>query len=208
MKLETGSFPAGGRIGAQFAFCDFDAATHVAWSGNRNPDLSWSQPPDGTRSFVLLVHDSDVPSQGHDVNKEGREVPEGLARVDFFHWVLIDIPPATRGIAAGEFSDGVTARGKGGPDGPGGTRQGINGYTNWFAGDPDMEGVYHGYDGPCPPWNDSLIHHYHFTLYALDLDTCPVDGQFTGFDVRAAIDGHILAQTELVGTYTLNPRLR
>ena len=33
----------------------------------------------------------------------------------------------------------------------------------------DMRGDYHGYDGPCPPWNDGILHHYVFTLYALDV---------------------------------------
>ncbi|NNJ84557.1 MAG: phospholipid-binding protein, partial [Gammaproteobacteria bacterium] len=42
-------------------------------------------------------------------------------------------------------------------------------------------------------------------LYALDLERCPVEGVFTGGDVREAIKGHILAQTGVVGTYTLNP---
>ena len=49
---------------------------------------------------------------------------------------------------------GVTPRGKSGPDSAGGTRSGLNGYTEWFAGDADMGGQYFGYDGPCPPWND------------------------------------------------------
>ena len=70
-----------------------------------------------------------------------------------------------------------------------------------------MEGTYHGYDGPCPPWNDSLIHHYVFTVYATDLERCPVDGGFGGPDVLAAIEGHVLAKASLTGTYTLNPRL-
>ena len=32
-----------------------------------------------------------------------------------------------------------------------------------------MFGDYYGYDGPCPPWNDELVHRYVFTLYALDV---------------------------------------
>jgi len=31
-----------------------------------------------------------------------------------------------------------------------------------------MKGTYFGYDGPAPPWNDSVVHHYAFTLYAVD----------------------------------------
>ena len=96
-------------------------------------------------------------------------MPASLPRVDFFHWVLVDLPPDARPIERGEFSDGVTARGKPGPHAPRGARQGINDYTGWFAGDKDMAGNYFGYDGPCPPWNDALPHHYVFTLYALDV---------------------------------------
>jgi phosphatidylethanolamine-binding protein (PEBP) family uncharacterized protein len=39
-----------------------------------------------------------------------------------------------------------------------------------MAGNPDMAGQYFGYDGPCPPWNDERMHHYIFTIYALDID--------------------------------------
>ena len=59
-----------------------------------------------------------------------------LPRIDFFHWVLVDVPPAMRGVTEGEFSRGFTARGKPGPAAPHGARQGINDYTGWFAGDP------------------------------------------------------------------------
>jgi Raf kinase inhibitor-like YbhB/YbcL family protein len=110
-------------------------------------------------------------------------------------------------IEAASFSNGVTPRGKSGPAAPFGTRQGINDYTGWFANDRDMSGDYYGYDGPCPPWNDSIVHHYVFTVYALDIGRVPLEGKFTGADVRKAINGHVLAQAGITGTYTLNPRL-
>jgi Raf kinase inhibitor-like YbhB/YbcL family protein len=87
-------------------------------------------------------------------------------------------------------------------------RHGINDYTGWFAGDANMKGNYYGYDGPCPPWNDSIVHHYVFTLYALDTAHLHVQGDLNGANVRAALAGHVLAQAHLSGTYTLNPRLR
>ncbi|HEV8503274.1 MAG TPA: YbhB/YbcL family Raf kinase inhibitor-like protein [Casimicrobiaceae bacterium] len=208
MRLATTAFADGGWIPAEFAFGRIDPASHVALSQNRNPDFAWSEVPDATRSFALLCVDADVPSQGDDVNQEGREVPAALARVDFFHWVLVDIAAQRRSIARGEFSDGVTARGKPGPAAPGGTRQGINDYTGWFAGDAAMAGDYYGYDGPCPPWNDARMHHYRFTLYALDVASLPLDGAFAGADARRAIAGHVLAEAAVTGRYTLNPRLR
>jgi Raf kinase inhibitor-like YbhB/YbcL family protein len=177
----------------------------IDFSDNKNPHVSWVDVPNDAESLVLICHDPDVPSKPDDVNKEDREVPADLERMDFHHWVLVDIDPEIGQIEAGEFSSEVTARGKDGPEGPKGTRQGINDYTNWFEGDPDMEGTYFGYDGPCPPWNDSIVHHYHFTLYATDLEEIPVSGEFTGQDVLDAIDGHVLDKSKVVGTYSLNP---
>jgi len=213
MRLWSNAFADMAPIPGEFAFAVPDAANHVTLSGNRNPDLHWEGAPSGTRSFVLICHDPDVPSRGDDVNQEGREVPADLPRVDFFHWVLVDIPPGLTTISAGSHSDGVIARGKPGPDATGGTaaagglRHGVNDYTNWFAGDKDMAGDYYGYDGPCPPWNDAIVHHYVFTIYALDLDRLPLEGRFTGAQVREAIEGHVLDQASLTGTYTLNPKL-
>ena len=80
--------------------------------------------------------------------------------------------------------------------------------VGWFAGDPAMSGDYYGYDGPCPPWNDDLLHHYHFRVYALDVETIGVSGRFNAAAALAAMQGHVLAEAELVGTYTLNAALR
>nr|VFK00056.1 MAG: hypothetical protein BECKH772A_GA0070896_101805 [Candidatus Kentron sp. H]VFK00326.1 MAG: hypothetical protein BECKH772B_GA0070898_101865 [Candidatus Kentron sp. H]VFK04544.1 MAG: hypothetical protein BECKH772C_GA0070978_101885 [Candidatus Kentron sp. H] len=207
MKLDCANFNNNQPIPGEFAFCVPDPENHVTFGGNKNPALSWRDLPEGAKSLVLICHDPDVPSKPDDVNREGRTVPSDLPRMDFYHWILVDIPPTTTGIGAGEYSDGVSARGKEGPDARNGTRQGINDYTQWFSGDADMDGQYFGYDGPCPPWNDSIVHHYHFTLYALDMERCPVEGTFHGADVRGAIEGHILAETGIVGTYALNPDL-
>jgi len=208
MILSSQSFSDKTAIPGEFAFAVIDPATHVALSSNRNPHLAWSDVPAGTQSFALICHDPDVPSSGEDVNQEGREVPASLPRVDFFHWLLLDIPAVAREIAAGSHSDGVLARGKAGPAAPDGLRHGINDYTNWFAGDEQMAGDYHGYDGPCPPWNDTLVHRYVFTLYALDLPHIAVNAPLTGANVRDALAGHVLAQASLTGTYTLNPDLQ
>lgn len=205
MKLTSASFIDGQRLSGDLSFCIPDPAHHVCLGKNLNPQLSWEEVPVGTRSFALICHDPDVPSSGDDVNQEGRTVPASLPRVDFFHWVLVDIPFDIRKIAQGEFSNDVSPRGKPGPAALHGTRQGINDFTGWFDGDNDMRGDYYGYDGPCPPWNDELTHHYIFTLYALDLEHVPVEGKFTGQQVREAIRGHVLAEASLTGIYTLNP---
>ena len=211
MKLWSDSFKDGAAIPGEFAFCVIDPNTHVAMSANRNPHLAWSDVPPAAKSLVLICCDGDVPSRGDDVNQEGKTVPADLPRVDFFHWTLIDLPVGTKAIAAGSFADGVTARGKAGPQiaaSPvAGARHGLNDYTGWFAGDADMGGDYFGYDGPCPPWNDTILHHYVFTLYALDIARVPVDDKFTGQQVRDAIRSHVLAEASLTGVYTLNPAL-
>lgn len=207
MRLTSSSFAEGKKIPGDYAFCLPDPAHHVCLGRNLNPHLAWSEVPEGTQSFALICCDPDVPSRGDDVNKEGRSVPASLPRVDFFHWVLIDIPAHRREIAAGEFSSQVVPRGKPGPHALDGTRQGINDYTNWFASDHDMSGDYYGYDGPCPPWNDEIVHRYVFTLFALDISQLPAGDRLSGAVVRAALHGHILATASLSGIYSLNPAL-
>lgn len=208
MKLISKSFDAGGVIPGRCALAVKAPKGHVRLSDNLSPELSWSGAPVGTRSLVLLCIDPDVPTRADDVNKEGREVPLKLARTTFAHWVMVDLPATLTSLDEGACSTGVTARGKSAPPGPAGARQGINDYTGWFQGDPDMGGDYFGYDGPCPPWNDSVPHHYRFEIFATDLDRCPVEGRFSAADVQAALGGHVLASASLTGRYSLNPRLR
>ena len=208
MQVTSASFRDGGPIPAEFAFCAVDAKTHATLSQNRSPQLSWSGAPAGTKSFAIVCHDPDVPSRGDDVNQEGRTVPASLPRVDFFHWVLVDLPSSVTIVAAGEFASGVTAKGKPGPAAAHGARQGVNDYTGWFAADRDMSGSYFGYDGPCPPWNDAIPHHYVFTVFALDVARLAVEGAFTGAQARKAMKGHVLAQASITGRYTLNPAVK
>jgi Raf kinase inhibitor-like YbhB/YbcL family protein len=208
MKLTTTAFSDLEPIPPEYAFGKVDPRTRVSLSENLNPDFAWNDVPVGTRSFVLLCHDPDAPSKGDDVNQEGRTVPANLPRVDFFHWVLIDLPSTMTKIACGEFSNGVTPRGKAGPQAAHGARQGINDYTGWFAGDKDMAGNYFGYDGPCPPWNDSIPHRYIFTLYALNVARLGLEGKFNCNDVRKAMKGKMLAQASVSGRYSLNPAVK
>jgi Raf kinase inhibitor-like YbhB/YbcL family protein len=205
MQLMSSMFQNDENIPSQYAFCVPDTQHHAIFGPNKNPPLKWRNLPEGTKSLVLICHDPDVPTVPDDVNKGGRTVPSDLPRTDFFHWVLVDLAPEPSFVAEGEFSDGVTAGGKAGPDAPRGTRQGINNYREWFSSDEDMAGNYYGYDGPCPPWNDAIVHHYVFTLYALDIDRCPVEDAFTAPDVLKAIEGHVLAMADITGTYSLNP---
>ena len=208
MKLTSTSFADSQKIPGEFAFCVPDPAHHVCLGRNHNPQLAWSGVPAGTKSFAVICYDPDVPSKGDDVNQEGRTVPASLPRIDFFHWVLIDLPATLSAISEGEFSSDVTPRGKSGPGAAHGARQGTNDYTGWFAGDGDMRGDYFGYDGPCPPWNDEIRHRYVFTVFALDVERLPLDGKFGGLQVRDAMAGHILGQAAITGVYTLNPDVK
>ena len=207
MKLWSDSWTNGDRIPVRYAAGQPDGDGAARFSDNLNPHLAWRDVPPAAQSMVLICHDFDVPSRGDDVNQPGREVSADLARVDFFHWVLIDLPPLPTVIQEGEFSRGFVPRGKPGPQAKDGARHGLNDYTDWFAGNPDMAGQYFGYDGPFPPWNDSLVHHYVFTLYAVMVPKLPLEGVFTGPQVRRALADRVLAEATFSGTYTLNRRL-
>jgi Raf kinase inhibitor-like YbhB/YbcL family protein len=205
MQLRSDNFDDGERIPAEFAFGKM--AQPFALSDNHSPHLAWKDAPSATRSFVITCIDTDVPSRGDDVNKPGRTVPADLPRVAFVHWLMANIPAECGELAAAACSDEVTPRGKREPYGPPGSVQGVNDFTGWFAGDTEMAGEYLGYDGPCPPWNDALLHHYHFTVYALDTASLALARGFSLDELRAAMVSHVLAEAELVGVYSLNPQV-
>ena len=207
MKLYSNDLTDQAPIPSRFAFGKPDPDDHMQLSDNLSPHLAWSGAPKGTRSFVLLCMDPDVPSVADEVNQEGKVLPADMPRVAFCHWAMIDIDPSVTELLTGACSDGVTPKGKKNPPGPAGSRQGLNDYTGFMAGDPDMAGQYYGYDGPCPPWNDQRLHHYVFTVYALDVDQLDVDADFGAGDVLEVINGHVLEKARLTGTYTLNPDL-
>jgi Raf kinase inhibitor-like YbhB/YbcL family protein len=96
------------------------------------------------------------------------------------HWVIYKIPPTADGL-----SEGVDGSPR--PPSPEGAVQGTNDFGNV------------GYGGPMPPPGHGP-HHYHFKIYALDtpLDLKP---GATKQELLEAMEGHILAQGELVGTY-------
>ncbi len=98
--------------------------------------------------------------------------PEAPRRI-WVHWVLYDLPADCRGLP-----EAVSVL-------PPGTREGRN---DWGRT---------GYGGPCPPKGR---HRYFHTLYALDC-MLPDLGQPTKAALEAAMQGHILARAELVGTY-------
>jgi Raf kinase inhibitor-like YbhB/YbcL family protein len=91
------------------------------------------------------------------------------------HWVLWNLPPD-----AGGLPEGVGAG-----DLPAGTREGLNDWKRT------------GYGGPCPPVGR---HRYFFKLYALDA-TLEGLARPTKATLERAMQGHVLEEARLVGTY-------
>jgi Raf kinase inhibitor-like YbhB/YbcL family protein len=205
LRLESDSIRAGEAIPQEYAFGVPDGEGRAApEGGNRSPHLRWSGAPEGTRSFAVACVDFDVPADMDAMNRDDRTIPPDAERSAFVHWVAVDIPADRTEIPEGAASDGITPGGKPTGETRYGGVTGANGYTQFMADDPDMAGTYGNYDGPFPPWNDELVHRYRFRLYALDTDSLGLSGEFTFEDAQEAMEGHVLDETELVGTYALN----
>lgn len=189
-----------GHIDPKFAFCAPDALNKTKDGGNVSPELQWSEGPEGTKSYAVIMHDPDVPASFKDANKEGKTLPEKMPRKDFVHWVLVNIPADIIVLPKGADSDRLERQGKRSQR----TAHGVRGLNDYGR---HMPGTFFGYDGPCPPWNDERLHHYTFTVYALDVPNLKLSGPFIRRDALRAMEGHVLAQGQAVGTYTQNPAL-
>jgi hypothetical protein len=102
--------------------------------------------------------------------------PDAPMAGGFTHWVLYDIPATTSRLPEA-FQPGSV---------------GVSGNSGFRRA---------GYGGPCPP---SGVHHYHFTLSALDVPSLTSSGAAAGAskaDVEKAMQGHVLGTAELVGLY-------
>ena len=109
LELMTTAFYVGGTIPTQFT-CSGE---------NRSPFLSWTQPPPGTQSFVLIVDDPDAPGG------------------TWVHWVVYDLPAAARQLPEHIPAGEVIA---------GGGKQGINDFPiNGYGGPCPPRGKRHRY---------------------------------------------------------------
>lgn len=207
MKVISNSFADNATIPDAYAFGIPDPKEHMTMGPNKSPHLVWSDAPGGTKSFVMLCVDVDVPTVFDNFNVEGKSIDKDMPRQSFMHGVLVDIPPSITELAEGAESEGVVPKGK--PIGKvdHGVR-GANAFGAFMADNPDMAGDYGGYDGPAPPWNDELPHRYEFRVYALDVETLGLSGPFTGEQALEKMQGHILAEAKITGVFTLNPDLR
>jgi Raf kinase inhibitor-like YbhB/YbcL family protein len=151
-----------------------------------SPPLEWSDPPEGTQSFALIVETDLRPGGGESI---------------WVHWILYNIPAETRA-----FPEAVT------PDAAGRLPNGSQHLANSWQ-EPR-------YGGPNPPHVSTL--RYTFRLYALDTMLDPFDRAQDKLDAAEgtassgerqpwvgaskerllqAMEGHILAQAELMGKY-------
>lgn len=102
------------------------------------------------------------------------DAPDPAApKMTYVHWVIYDLPPDTSG-----FPEGMKAL-------PPGAKGGINDFKRTR------------YGGPCPPIGR---HRYFFKLYALDTKLDGLDNP-TKDDVLAAMQGHVIAEAQIIGTY-------
>ncbi len=148
MKLDVSSsaFSEGQSIPEKYS-CDGQDAS---------PPIKWSGAPANAKSIAIICEDPDAPSG------------------TFTHWVLYDLPGATKELAEGSSDGG---------------KEGANGFGK------------KGYGGPCPP--PGRPHRYFFRVYALDTPSLGDAGR-SKEEVTAAMQGHILAQGQLMGTYKRN----
>jgi Raf kinase inhibitor-like YbhB/YbcL family protein len=190
LKVTVSGLTPDGALPVSAAYCpptNMEPTTY-----NISPAVSWSRGPAGTRSYVLLMTDLDVPKDLSLINKPGVTISKDTPRVPFIHWVLVDIPPSITRLRKGAESDGFIA--KGNPLGP--TAHGVRGanvYTFFYKKDSPLAGPRGGYDGPCPPHNDTIPHRYVTRVYALDVASLNLSGLFFGEDALKAMQGHVLA---------------
>lgn len=144
LSLTSDAFANGQSIPNEYS-CD---------GANRSPALKWDEPPEGTKSFALVIDDPDAPGG------------------TFRHWGAYDIPAATRSIDTDQQIGTEVKNDKGTP----------------------------GYTGPCPPPGHG-VHHYHFRLFALDVDHLNLGAEAKVADVEAEAAKHALAHGELIGTF-------
>lgn len=107
--------------------------------------------------------------------------PDAPTPEPWVHWLLYKIPANTTTLDEGIPTTRTLTQ-------PTGAMQGQNSWRTV------------GYRGPAPPPGHGT-HHYHFTLYALDTSLA-VEPGLDKKQLLAAMKGHILAQTDLTGTYS------
>lgn len=193
LSVRLGGVGADGALNARHAFCIADG-----YGANVSPALSWSGAPAGTRSFVVVAHDPDVPAEfAEKANVPGIVIAADAPRVTAHHWVLADVPATVTTLAEG--AEGAVAAPTRKDVGPvaHGTRH-ANDFGGFFG-----DGAHGGWDGPCPPANDARPHRYVVTVSALDVARLDLPAEADAAAVTAAMAGHVLASGSATATYSL-----
>lgn len=186
IKVTSKSIENGKPISEKYAFCKADGKGKTTNAGNLSPELSWSGFPTETKSFAIVVVDPDVPAKFDDANQDGKIIAEDFPRQNFYHFVRIDIP-SLRTFIDDANTDKIIGKTL------------INDFPSFVKDKPPES--FAKYDGPCPPWNDKRLHHYHFTVYALNVTTLETKVK-NAKDAISEIEKHAIAKGELVGTYS------
>lgn len=107
--------------------------------------------------------------------------PDAAEPKPFTHWLAYDIPAETTKLREGIPGTPILQR-------PKDMKQGAN----------SMGSV--GYTGPKPPVGDPA-HHYHFQIFALDVETLGLDPGANRDSVLKAMEGHVLGKGQIIGTF-------
>lgn len=221
LNLTSNAIDKAGWLKPQYAMTQKSkgkSASPIRFSKNISPGLSWhwqnGSQPKNVKSFAILITDPDIPNtpffdkKGHTIQANDPKVQ----RVTAYHMVLVNIPASKHKLAKGAASNSLAA--KPNPHHIPFALSGFNVYQNWFKSHPillgkNMKGTRRNFDGPNAPWNDLRIHHYTFTVYALNVKTLklPNNGKFSGQQALKAMQGHIVAQANLIGKYSNNPSI-
>jgi Raf kinase inhibitor-like YbhB/YbcL family protein len=203
LTVELEGLTAAGYLPVSSAFC-MPAGLKPQ---NVSPGLHWSAGPSVTRSYVVIMVDPDVTTNLALMNKPGVTIAADSPRMNIYHWELINIPADVHRLASGDDSGSFVPGGK--PIGP--SKYGIRGTNDYWpyfnirpSAPPVMHGPYGGYDGPCPPSNDEKIHDYKFIVYALDVASLPLSGQFFFPEIDKAMQGHVVARGEAHAKFTFD----
>ncbi|MCL2469053.1 MAG: YbhB/YbcL family Raf kinase inhibitor-like protein [Alphaproteobacteria bacterium] len=101
--------------------------------------------------------------------------PDAPRDFGWYHWIVVDIPPSVTGVEKGAKFDAPARE---------------------LATDYGVP----GYNGPCPPIGHG-VHHYHFMLYALDVEELDLTPDMKPHEIDATVKASSLAQATITGLY-------
>lgn len=128
---------------------------------NRSPQLSWSNPPKGTKSFAITAYDPDAPTGS-----------------GWWHWVAFNIPATTNHLPTNASQEAIKS-------------PVVQSRTDFGS---------YGYGGACPPPKHGP-HRYQFTVFALKVESIPLDKDASAAMVGFMIRQHMLGSATIEAIY-------